>query len=106
MTSAGIGTMAICLLHQGKEPLDDTAIRRGLVWLVKNWKVSENPELRQYHYYYIYGLERLGSILNTEFIGSNEWYPQGRGFWLTPSQRMARGIKRDVSSTLHSRCSF
>lgn len=101
MASAGVGTTSLCLIHQNKEPLDDPSVRRGLEWLVKNWSVSENPGSKDYLYYYIYGLERLGSILGTEFIGPHEWYPLGARFLVDNQGANGSWGKRDAE---HDTC--
>jgi hypothetical protein len=78
MTCAGICATAICRHELGeKEPADDPAIAGGITWLTKNFTVKQNPEKNDWVYYYLYSLERVGRILDTEFIGENEWYPQG-----------------------------
>lgn len=101
MTAAGIGTSSLCMLHLGREPFDDASVRRGLAWMVRNWSVSENPGNKQYHYYYLYGLERPGSILGTEFIGPNEWYPLGARF-LVDSQKPDGSWSKD--DRVHDTC--
>lgn len=81
MTSAGICAVAICRNELGEpNPADDPAIQSGLAWLDKNFTVDKHPghsPETQYVYYFLYSLERVGRILNTEFIGANEWYPLG-----------------------------
>jgi hypothetical protein len=41
------------------------------------FSVIENPRGGEWHFYYLYALERVGRALDTEFIGSHEWYPLG-----------------------------
>ncbi len=78
MTCAGICAIAINRFELGeKDPAADERVERGLGWLDKNFSVSKNPQHSEYDYYYIYSLERTGRILDTEFVGSNEWYPLG-----------------------------
>src|SRR3712207_7148123 len=55
----------------------DEGIERGLAWLAAHFSVKENPPNQSWHYYYLYALERVGRILDTEFIGPHEWYPLG-----------------------------
>lgn len=78
MTSAGICAVAICRHELGeKDSTEDPAISRGLAWLDQNFSVDKNPKYGNWDYYYLYSLERVGRILDTEFIGSHEWYPLG-----------------------------
>ncbi len=83
MVCAGICSLAITL-NQMDEEVDlqhDLRIRDGLGWLVRNWSVVENPGKRKsHHYYYLYGLERVGRLLELDFIGEHEWYPEGARF--------------------------
>lgn len=82
MTCAGIVSLAIAMrrIDPTLEPLKDLRVRDGLEWLERNWTLARNPEYRTWHYYYLYGLERVGEILGTEFLGTHEWYPEGARF--------------------------
>jgi len=79
MTCSGICSTAIALrrFDPTADPRDDLRIRDGLAWLDRNWTLTENPGSNHYQYYYLYGLERVGRILDLEFIGAHEWYPEG-----------------------------
>jgi Mg-chelatase subunit ChlD len=79
MTCAGICSVALARHHLGEAaPAEDPAIERGLAWLVNHFSVSKHPESSDNHfYYYLYSLERVGRVLDTEFIGPHEWYPLG-----------------------------
>jgi hypothetical protein len=90
MTSAGICATAIGRyeLGQKKDFADDPAITRGLKWLDSHFKIGKHPGYSpesDYVYYFTYSVERVGRILNTEFIGSHEWYPEGAA-WLVHAQ--------------------
>jgi len=90
MTSAGICATAITRyrLGQKKNFADDPAINQGLGWLDRNFIVGKHPKYsneNDYVYYYTYSLERVGRILDTEFIGAHEWYPEGAR-WLINGQ--------------------
>jgi hypothetical protein len=90
MTSAGICATAIARyqLGQKRDFADDLAIAHGLAWLDSHWKVGKHPKYgseTDYVYYFTYSIERVGQILNTEFIGSHEWYPEGAA-WLVQAQ--------------------
>jgi hypothetical protein len=88
MTCAGICTVALAR-HESGEPntAADPAIERGLAWLTRNFTVESNPEhVHEWLYYYLYSLERVGRILDTEFIGPHEWYPLGARFLVRSQQ--------------------
>ena len=36
-----------------------------------------NPQLGQWHYYYLYGLERACVIAGKRYLGDHEWYLEG-----------------------------
>jgi Mg-chelatase subunit ChlD len=82
MTCAGICALAIDRYQLGeKDPTIDEQIERGLGWLDQHFSVSANPGRGDgYLYYYLYSLERVGRVLDTEFVGSHEWYPLGARF--------------------------
>lgn len=82
MTAAGIGCLAIAtecwermpdaFMRQAK-----TSIDWGTNWIGANFSVKANPKNPGWYCYYMYGLERVGSLLKTEQIGSNYWYLEG-----------------------------
>ena len=83
MTCAFICTSALCLDQTGADPRQDPAIHRALAWLIQNWSVEQNPGKKDAHlYYYLYSIERVGRILDVDFIGPHEWYPLGAKFLL------------------------
>jgi hypothetical protein len=92
MTTAGIGLLAICreALGNGMPPQQKqaagAAIEAGVAWLEKHWNVSRNPNKGDYHLYYLYGLERVGSLLEREKLGSHDWYAEGSRY-LVRAQR-------------------
>ena len=78
MTAAGICAVALCRHELGEvDPAKDPSIERGLEWLDANFSVVKHPASDKWLYYYLYSLERVGRVLDTEFIGSHEWYPLG-----------------------------
>lgn len=52
----------------------DSAIQRGVGWMNKNFTVS-NPT--GWPLYYLYGLERLGALADTDKFGNRDWYQEG-----------------------------
>lgn len=63
-----------------REALTATA-ESGLAWLERNWTVAANPHyahLTPTHYCcYLYSLERVGALAQTQVIGPHEWYTEG-----------------------------
>jgi hypothetical protein len=52
----------------------DQAIKKGIGWMNKNFTVT-NPS--GWPIYYLYGLERLGALADTDQFGSRDWYLDG-----------------------------
>jgi hypothetical protein len=89
MTTAGLAGLAIVkerLTEAGKLPPDaarriDAAMLDGLVWLSEAFTVEDNPVLPSggapWHYYYLYGLERVGALTGLVHVGKNDWYRKG-----------------------------
>ncbi|MFN0205815.1 MAG: hypothetical protein ACKVS6_05825 [Planctomycetota bacterium] len=83
MTAAGV-----CILAIAKEALGpklsghglrtvNNAIDAGVNWLAEYFSVGANPRGGGWLYYYLYGLERIGALLQTDFIGIHDWYYEG-----------------------------
>ncbi len=78
MTSAGICALAITAHLLGLDAsADATAAERAIGWLDERFTVAKNPGSGVWNLYYLYGVERTGRILETEFLGAHEWYPLG-----------------------------
>ncbi|MEN8148908.1 MAG: VWA domain-containing protein [Planctomycetota bacterium] len=78
MTTAGLAGLAVSRHGLGGEiPGADVALREGVDWLGRSFRLAGNPQSTSWHYYYLYGLERAGRLLGKEFFGGNEWYPMG-----------------------------
>jgi hypothetical protein len=84
MTCAGLASLVIARHHLGeKKPTLDPAAVGGLEWLAWHFSLEENPVSPSLnHYYYLYGLERVGMLAGIEFIGEHEWYPEGARYLL------------------------
>jgi hypothetical protein len=80
MTAGGVSSLAICL-QGGKEkrdPLQDERVKRGITWLSQNLSFGNNPQgNNKWHYYWIYGVERAGSLAGTDFFDGRPWYYEG-----------------------------
>ncbi len=90
MTTAGIAILAIChdgLLKPRRFPaytdqLKNKAtqsVQDGFAWLEKWFTVTKNPgeSAPNWHYYYLYGLERASVFGGRDLIGENDWYLVG-----------------------------
>jgi hypothetical protein len=72
----------------------ERGIADGLAWLAHHWSVEENPGRKYYHLMYLYGLERVGDLLNRHLIGKHDWYWEGAA-WLVEQQRSNGRWERD-----------
>ncbi len=83
MTAAGVASLYICdlWLHVsggrcGVYP-DDRRVQSGLHWMARNFSVTRNPLSANWKFYYLYGLERAGTILARRYLGRHDWYREG-----------------------------
>ncbi|MCC6494020.1 MAG: DUF4159 domain-containing protein [Pirellulales bacterium] len=101
MTCAGVGAWVICSGHIGAPaaeagpagvqcclpPEKDDTLERALKWMEHNFSVRRNPGQggagAQWHYYYLYGLERVGRLSARRFIGEHDWYREGAEFLIS-----------------------
>lgn len=77
----------------------DRRIAGGMGWLTRNYTI-ENPS--GWGLYYLYGLERVGSLTNTELINKRDWYKEGCDFLLKKQQ--PDGGFNDVGGAVPSTC--
>ena len=98
MTAAGIACLLICkeqISNLGETPPDwyDERVKAGLDFLGRNLDFTQNKRgkwndkyrVGQYHYYHLYGIERVGALSGKHEIGGNAWYPRGAK-WLVEQQ--------------------
>ena len=106
MTCAGVTCLALAkerLWTLGALPPDlrkrlDRGILDGVSWLSEHFRVDDNPEPpSQWHYYYLYGLERTGVKLGLTWIGTHDWYREG-GEHLLASQQKEGGWAEAAAS--------
>lgn len=83
MTSAGM-TVAVLALKNGGSKIPtrlrkdaERAIQQGATWLGNHWAVNRNPPNRSWHYFHLYGLERVGALMEQEMYGGHPWYLEG-----------------------------
>jgi hypothetical protein len=94
MTSAGIGAWVICEQRVAQPtskidggaaqcclpPVQDDVLERAVMWMGRNFSVRRNPgggASGLWHYYYLYGLERVGRLTARRFLGEHDWYREG-----------------------------
>lgn len=72
-------------------------VEKGLDWLAKHFSVRTNPHAGrggqvggglQWHYYYLYGLERVGRMSGRRFIGKHDWYREGAEFLIAEQDKI------------------
>jgi hypothetical protein len=92
MTAGGVSSLAVCLQGDGKgrDPLEDDRIKKGLEWLGQNLSYGSNPmapgniaKNAWSHYYWVYAVERAGSLTGTDWFGNRPWYSEGASFLLS-----------------------
>ena len=81
MTAAGVAVLQICKEGLGRRIGRDRrrvedAIDAGVNWLTMHFSVDRNPN-GGHLFYYLYGLERVGSLLRQERFGKHWWYLEG-----------------------------
>jgi hypothetical protein len=81
----------------GSEDAADDSTERiasGLQWLGRRdiFTIEQNPNVgSQWHYYFLYGLERLGRMTAQRFIGGRDWYREGAAFLVSPAGQQLNG---------------
>ena len=101
MTSAGVATLEMCKqalddrMPEGLRSKIDRQVSYGMNWMIKNYSMTSNPRRGAAHlHYYLYGMERVGSILNVDLIGRHNWYWDGATF-LVKNQNAEHGYWPD-----------
>jgi hypothetical protein len=85
MTAGGISSLAIILRAKGQDPIKDVRIQKALKWMSSNMEFGTNPKKGAWHFYWIYAVERAGSMCGTEWFGERAWYKEGSD-WLVSNQ--------------------
>ncbi|MEM7305272.1 MAG: hypothetical protein AAF682_01315 [Planctomycetota bacterium] len=86
MTVAAISVLAVARDALG-ENLDrreaaevDHAIEVALTWVERHMTWMENPGATGWHFFFLYGIERVGALLDRDIIGGVSWYWAGAEF--------------------------
>ena len=85
MTAGAIGAVCIYDYILGEDWKKDKVVAGGMGWLIKNFSVTENvgpcetggKDPKEFLYYYLYALERVGMLYDTALIGPKDWYLDG-----------------------------
>ena len=86
MTAAGVAILVVCKseleAHDRYEkelaPKVNRALRDGAAWLAANFAVDKNPGAEpDWLFYYLYTLERAGTLRALERFGGRAWYEEG-----------------------------
>ncbi len=84
MTAAGVAVLSICIEQmRGRKGPYERALAEGKHWLDTHFDVERNPvpdsesgSMGRY-YYYLYGIERVGSLLEDGLMAGKPWYQLG-----------------------------
>jgi len=83
MTAGAVSALVIYDYMLKKDWKTDPSVQSGLSWLAEQFTVTTNPgKYPEWHYYYLYALERVGMLYNTWSIGSHDWYREGANYLL------------------------
>jgi len=85
MTAGAIGAVCIFDYILGDDWKKDKVVAGGMGWLIKNFSVTENvgpcetggKDAKEFLYYYLYALERVGMLYDTPLVGNHDWYLEG-----------------------------
>ena len=89
MTTSGAAALMICKAslegssqYRRFESKINKGIRDGCAWIAHNFTVTGNPKRGGYHYYFLYGLERVGVLTLCRKLGKHDWYEEGADYLL------------------------
>ncbi len=81
MTTAALTALIVSKFYLGKEWKKDASVQKGIEWLGRFFQVNVNPGGPPlWSYYYLYGLERVGTISGLAEFGGHRWYKEGADF--------------------------
>lgn len=104
MTTAGLTVLGIAREEEGRVPhaLEaeiSAASQLAINWLEQHFSVEGNPQGEAaWHYYYLYGLERVGAFFGLTHLGAHDWYAAG-ATQLLKEQRADGGWRMDGRSS-------
>lgn len=91
MVVAGLGVIGLAEQVGTKLPADlkrqtEKAKERALGWLTHYFRVDAVPGYPERLQYFLYGLERVGSLLDMHTFGPHEWYREGAAYLVKTQQ--------------------
>jgi len=87
MTAAGLASLFVVLDQRyADQPKDAggllTAISRGLDWMGREYGPTNPRGDRDWHYYYLYGVERVARASGYKYFRNKDWFRGGAAFLL------------------------
>ena len=102
MTAGGIGSLSILRHYLRKTLRGEKHVDEGLEWLGREFEPGKNPKAdakkEHWAYYYLYGVERVGSLYATPVLGGHDWYAEGSS-WLLSKQKKSGQWGAGISDT-------
>lgn len=104
MTTAGLAILHVCreslgaaLTRRDSTEIDELELAAWR-WLDLNFAIEQNPGRGDtFHYYYLYGLERVGAFFDRPTVGGRDWYWEGARYLV--AQQGAEGGWHDQTDT-------
>jgi len=116
MTAAGTAVLVLCKSELENNPAYEKkfaasverAIRDGAAWLAYHFRADCNPGAEpDWLFYYLYTLERAGTLTGCEHLGSHDWYSEGAEVILRLQKddgHFEEGTKGEQDGTLAGTC--
>jgi hypothetical protein len=83
MSAGAVSAVIIYDYILQKDWKQDPVVTDGMAWLNEQFSVTTNPvKYPEWHYYYLYALERVGMLYGTWMIGAHDWYREGANYLL------------------------
>jgi hypothetical protein len=58
----------------------DQAVKRGIAWIGRTFTLGQTPIVGRSVYYYLYGIERIGALVDKDSLGGVNWFNEGRKY--------------------------
>jgi hypothetical protein len=88
MTAAGVAILKIIEAGLGDKVTVrqnrwiGEGVEQGIAWLDYHYDIVDNPASGGWRYYWLYGLERVGGLVESLWIGERNWYFDGATYLL------------------------
>ncbi len=116
MTAAGVASLVVCkselennaAYEKKYAAAVEKAIRDGCAWLAYHFRADANPGAEpDWLFYYLYTLERAGTLTGCDALGSHDWYGEGAEVILKAQKddgHFEEGTKGELDGTLAGTC--